>query len=955
MVGYSVKKEVLRQEIKKLKLPVRNKVRAILASKEKDAIEAMNSLRKKCSVSELYQAEKVIHLLLRTDSILPELFPSKPQTKESFIRLDSMPIDRKLSYLDFVIRSNKEKLINFFELLTDINNAILARKYYDAEDLIERAILEYGYSHLLLRKIIFIMAQHKNTQFYKLNAILAKYDIRSNIANTLLYCYKEEQDYLSIKKSVMSTTDKGDFNKFTRDILRIAFHPHSKNDEDLSKLTQSCLQFSLIDAVIILKINIHNIDTSLYPNILYLSKRIEDSTSSLEEIMFLYKGYDDPEDVFFQRSSAWLEGKSIVDYRLLIDHFNDSPDADYFELTDEFVSRVSKFVKVNDISDLLKDSNVNNFGIESLYNGNAAIARSALLNYIVHINKGKIVVSENILIDLMGITRDLSRTINVSYFKNMILAAPTELSKIILFLLIIKRSENEADNFRLRRMLQNHIINNYNGDLVLFVENIAKKSQEIAKYTYDVCTEDFISKLSHIIKETEQISETRAKLHNWMGELTGDSAYLVRARNLRIDHKINMVKNELDDNRIYVDTAKFLDWMQDDIVQDLTTALSLSPHDKEEDNPNELQIIRLISTCFYEFCSNNLFGIASYLGRRLRHGTFKGHLYHAVVNVIERQYNDVVTDPIISTEWDKVKQNYEREVDLIVKDKLHIKSKNKFEGFLDPEINTQGKSEVLKACVNNIYEDFSESESSYNSILLITEYCWRLAEIDMRNVGAYLKGKKANLIDIDSLCELRKKYNAIQVDDIRLASFTRELRRLVSDQLSEMYGWFKKPQSVSPKASLNLLYKAVVTEVQQSFPTFQPDTNFNEEDDIELMGGAYHVLYDALYVIVYNAAKHGKPSANLLREFSISNDEVGSFVKVYIHSAIKDSEGEKEVNENLKVNDTDKVDDAQLYENSSGIKKLYHLQKYDPSFHILRIECIQRKVITEVIYRLVHT
>lgn len=35
-------------------------------------------------------------------------------------------------------------------------------------------------------------------------------------------------------------------------------------------------------------------------------------------------------------------------------------------------------------------------------------------------------------------------------------------------------------------------------------------------------------------------------------------------------------------------------------------------------------VIDHLLACYSEFCSNNMFGIASYLGRRIRHGTFKG-------------------------------------------------------------------------------------------------------------------------------------------------------------------------------------------------------------------------------------------------------------------------------------------------------------------------------------------
>uniref|UniRef100_UPI001BE3E5C6 hypothetical protein n=1 Tax=Vibrio anguillarum TaxID=55601 RepID=UPI001BE3E5C6 len=240
------------------------------------------------------------------------------------------------------------------------------------------------------------------------------------------------------------------------------------------------------------------------------------------------------------------------------------------------------------------------------------------------------------------------------------------------------------------------------------------------------------------------------------------------------DHKINLVKGELDDNRIYVDTSKFLEWMQDEIAQDLTTLLSFSLHDKDAVNTNEPQIIQIISKCYSEFCSNNLFGIASYLGRRLRHGTFKGHLYHSVVNEIEQTYNEMISNPLIYPLWSSFKDKYKNEVDSIVKNKLHIKKSSTFEGFLSPEISGANKIEVLSGCINNVYSDFEKNSSSYNSILLINEYCWRLAEIDMRSVHGFLKSRKNNLVDMEILSEIRKKSLQITIDSSRISSFHRD-------------------------------------------------------------------------------------------------------------------------------------------------------------------------------------
>ncbi|HIF9529885.1 TPA: hypothetical protein ACX6S4_002268 [Photobacterium damselae] len=948
-------KSNISSEIRRLKISTRNKVRAIASASDKESIDLMNNLREKSNVTELYQAEKTVSALSIGSKLIPDLFPKDPQFKEDFIRLNNLSLEKQLSYIDNVIKRNRKEVKLFFQDLFKINKSIYKNDLYQAEKLIKKAIEDHGHSHLLLRKAIFVISSDEISKFDSLSKIIKSYGLRSNVVNTLLYCFKEEQDYLSVKKSVMSTKDRGDFNQFTRDLLRIGFHPHAKNTADFIQLTQSCLQSSLVDAIIIMKVNGNLFEKSKYDNINWVFKLINSNAKPIQKIVNLTEQYEDSEGVFFQRSCAWLENDEVVEYRLLIDHFNDSPESPYFEINDELVSRITKNVKIKNIEEILTCENLLEFGGNKLFVNKSSISNSALLNFMIHINEGMIITTEDVLIRLMDNTRDLARTINIGFIKNFILASPSELSEIVLLLLIYKRSKNEADHYKLRKKLQNYIIEHNESNLVNFVDSVSKKSQAVAEFTYDVCTEDFISKLSHIIGTTEKITETRASLHDWMGDLTDDTSYKVRAKNLRIDHKINLVKGELDDNRIYVDTSKFLEWMQDEIAQDLTTVLSFALHDKEVINTNETQIVQLISKCYSEFCSNNLFGIASYLGRRLRHGTFKGHLYHSVVNEIEQTYDDILNDPLIFPLWVTFKDSFKNEVDSIVKNKLHIKNSNTSEGFLSPGITENNKIEVLAGCINNIYSDFEKNNNSYNAILLINEYCWRLAEIDMRSVHGFLKSRKSNLVNLDLLAEIKRKALQIKIDESRVSSFFREVQRLVNDKLTDMYSWFKKPQSVSPKASLNLLYKVVVTEVKQSFPSFQPDTSFEEDNDIELIGGAYHVLYDALYVIVFNAAKHGKNSGSVYRSFTFDRDKSSAFVRVKFDSEICDYSNEASINKLLKVtlNDAD-IDTAQTVENLSGIKKLYHLDKYDENFEIITIECVKRKVYIEMIYRLGH-
>ncbi|SGY89100.1 hypothetical protein [Moritella viscosa] len=436
-----------------------------------------------------------------------------------------------------------------------------------------------------------------------------------------------------------------------------------------------------------------------------------------------------------------------------------------------------------------------------------------------------------------------------------------------------------------------------------------------------------------------------------MGKFTGEVSFFDRARNLIIDHQINLVKDELNDNRIYVDTVRFTEWMEDEVVQELSTLLLILEHNSELKSCNEPQLFNILEMCYFEFCSNKFFGIASYLGRRIRHGTFKGHLFSDVIS-IEANNTSLLKDPIIACKWKQWKSEHEDRIDSIVRDKLHIETTHKRSGFLNPNIRTNIKQDIANACMNDLLNDFKKNRKVHGSLHIIVEYCWRIAEVDLRGINTYFKSQKQLLMNSELISDI--KVNANPCQKLLANNFARDLQRLINDKLATMYGWFKRPQSVAPKASLSLLYKAVVAEVNQTFRDFKPDTNFNEYDEIEIMGGAYHVLYDAFYVIVYNAAKHSKRGGLVSRSFKVVNNNERIAVEVTISSEIKDSQDDKMVNEKLQLSSIGDIDDAQLNEGRSGIIKLYHLEKYNEYFNINKVACENRQVTVNVSYELVH-
>ncbi len=122
--------------------------------------------------------------------------------------------------------------------------------------------------------------------------------------------------------------------------------------------------------------------------------------------------------------------------------------------------------------------------------------------------------------------------------------------KIIYYLLIEKKSRKEKDNHNLRKYLQKIVIEDFDGDLISFFDHLYDNSEAVAYFAYETFTLDFIAKLMNLIKETAQITNTRAKLHEWMYIQTGEASYLERANNIIIDAKINKVRNVLDNSSL---------------------------------------------------------------------------------------------------------------------------------------------------------------------------------------------------------------------------------------------------------------------------------------------------------------------------------------------------------------------------------------------------------------------
>jgi hypothetical protein len=283
---------------------------------------------------------------------------------------------------------------------------------------------------------------------------------------------------------------------------------------------------------------------------------------------------------------------------------------------------------------------------------------------------------------------------------------------------------------------------------------------------------------------------------------------------------------------------------------------------------------------------------------------------------------------------------------------LHVYSKAKPLGLLQPDGYGPQKLEILSAAVKTISTVYAETKSVGGIELDIIDYCWRLAECDLIVVTKYLKAQQVPLKNLPFLNS--ELLPSVDPADARLAEgFRRELEHAIDNKLAAMFGWFKRPSIVAPKVSLTLLFDAIVAEIKDTIPDFNPQKDENTNGEVELVGNAYHIVYDSLAVVVANAAKHGDRRHPVRRSFEITSGKEKQLI-VNISSSVRPTDDLTGVSAIIEERKRANFEDANLYQGKSGISKLILLAHNRQDFSLDQYEVIGNEVHVRLTYDLEH-
>ena len=222
---------------------------------------------------------------------------------------------------------------------------------------------------------------------------------------------------------------------------------------------------------------------------------------------------------------------------------------------------------------------------------------------------------------------------------------------------------------------------------------------------------------------------------------------------------------------------------------------------------------------FWEFCHNKLFGIDSYLSRRIRHGTLAGTLVVPIQERISRFENDC-DDLLLSSDRKQIRNVLDRYRSIVFKmrdELLHFKSKERPYGLFIPNARqTSTRKSIQVDFRNRIVQFFHDGYSASELCSLFLDHCWDLLTEDLYRIRNEVR-------DIFT-AEIRPLLRSISHEHQAIVAWralSSDLDQTVELLFSNFRRWFGKSEGSAMTVRIRELVTVVVEEGSEYFPNYK--------------------------------------------------------------------------------------------------------------------------------------
>ncbi len=927
---------------------VRNLLRGILgAETEKVAKRAVQRLRREASASDAAVAFAILQRFPEAHQLsLAKAFPFSRQEVDRAPFYSAAPLETELSEQAVRFTQEKERLVSAIEQIAAINRSILDNDQKAISTNFIKYKESFGISFLVAQKAVSLRHASIVTGDLRplLGEIVAPFLVPRRQITAVAFedSVDEERDYVHVRRTFLNFANRGQIDPFDAAVVGDMFGPSCVADSAPAQRVQAYGRWGVLDCLAaVYRIRRGFEIRGDLATVAMIDRYIPNTVRETWQAAFESVGVVPQlqacigiKDQFFERRffshlPAWSEYPEILDYRLRVEcAFSERLDG-RFPVTAKNAGKIA--APCTNVEELFAAKALQ-FDITRI-DPRSCGAFHRTIALVASCEVGDIgPMSGEQLSTLLDQTIDVAAMLSRDDLAKLLpRRSEDHLYEFLRTAVSNDQEESKISNHALRRSLQNVVLSRFEGDIVKLLEFVDTEHHHVSGHLYRLCTEAFLTELYDLYEEADHVTEAQASILEWWGAKANDEDAQLRARSQRLTLRLRKVRGAIEETRIYVDPLRFIAWIgetltgelrtlsvqADLILDDMDRSINLKDRVRVAVQPR-MKLLELLDRCYEEFCTNKLYGVTSFIGRRIRHGTLHGQLVLEIKPEIDSTIDEFRSiSPNFSNFLSDWFADFDSTVQAMAADRIHVRSKEKARGLIVATLDEPEKAQTANRMVEEVAKSMIERPQLALSAVLIHEYCWFLFETDLKRTR-------------EAVEELRREF-VINVDDHlidradvdrRVSERIRRINSSMQQKFEIVRSWFTRPSHQSPSASIGLLFEAVLDEVRLRFPDFKPEINVSGDSEVDLIGHRFHFFYDALFILVGNAAKHARSDGALGIE--ITSDFTGekfNYVSVSVKSDFLPGARDRDIAK-IDAAMAAQIGDAMMKNKNSGIKKL---------------------------------
>src|ERR1700730_14338582 len=559
--GYRMNRQSVSINLVK-ELKTRSLLRGLLNRGEtRSHVKTLNNLREAASPGD---AEKVAELLINSP-LFSHLssstdFPIKPITARDCIRLNDQSLEAELTYQCIRIKKHCSRLLEAFGDLQQLNEAMLSRNGTATIQSIKRFIQRHGYSNVILLKLAYTLAQFGSDVDIAsyCNEELEKYGTtrRYAIALGAVDMMDEVYPFITLRKNILDCLDPRQNSPISHDIVNSLFRPIRSQRRDLAAQMQSHGMFSVLDVTMFMFIHRYNVAIFEAVGVANIMDRYIDQHLYQRWIQLATSGCpssyvvssDDPEfddETFYRRSIAFIEYSSVSQFRNGIDpYYIDNKSQPIIRSIESLTFATAYFRRATSLSAISAEPRAFKMRLDKYENASAgAFIRTIAFIHLLRSGARSTEISAPQMLSLLNNTTRIAELAHIEELRSFFDSPHKDsLVNYLAQAVMSDCSQQNIEQHKLRRALQEIVLERFEGDLIAFAAVLWASSKNVALHLWELCNEAFLVQLFFLFKEPEMVFEARAQILEWYARRFHDASVLEWAKTLRLDQKLRKIR-----------------------------------------------------------------------------------------------------------------------------------------------------------------------------------------------------------------------------------------------------------------------------------------------------------------------------------------------------------------------------------------------------------------------------